>query len=206
MKMFKWLKELVAWPPDHDAALEEIKDGKLLKATPEQIERCKAHIRNRESLLPPDHEMPPEEELKKHCYCDVCKDLNLGSMDSPECKCINCETFTESTKEDHDKCQLDIINPAYLEDLADILTEGERKYDVNNWKGLHFSRVIAAMLRHMTAIQKGEDIDPDSGHPHAAHIAANAMFLHWWQANGFSKGKQDDRRWAWVSKCLEGVV
>jgi len=154
-----------------------------VSAGPSDKEIHEAHMRSGyvpnaskgDFLMPPDHEMTPEE------------------VEAYKSECVS-----ESTKEDHDKCQLDIINPAYLEDLADVLTDGEETYGLNNWRGLHFSRIIASMLRHMTAIQKGEDIDPDSGHPHAAHIAANAMFLHWWQANGFVKGKQDDRRWVGI--------
>ena len=81
-------------------------------------------------------------------------------------------------KYDTSKPRMDLIDFQALEGLADVLTFGAKKYAAHNWrKGISYSRLIAAMLRHLAAIQRGEDIDPESGLPHADHIGCCWMFL-----------------------------
>lgn len=47
---------------------------------------------------------------------------------------------------------------------------GADKYGRNNWrKGLHYSRLIDAAMRHILAFADGEDSDPETGLSHAAH-------------------------------------
>jgi hypothetical protein len=36
---------------------------------------------------------------------------------------------------------------------------------------------LSCLQRHLCAIKSGEDIDKESGQPHAAHIRANAAML-----------------------------
>lgn len=70
--------------------------------------------------------------------------------------------------------------PEALLAVAGVLTYGFNKYGgAHGWKSLDDakSRYTAAMLRHQLAIATGEEIDPESGHPHAAHVACNALFL-----------------------------
>lgn len=70
--------------------------------------------------------------------------------------------------------------PEALLAVAKVLTYGFEKYGgAHGWKALDnaVERYQAALLRHQLAIASGEDIDPESGHPHAAHVACNAMFL-----------------------------
>ena len=81
-------------------------------------------------------------------------------------------------KFDGSKPRLDLVDSDALEGLATVLTFGAQKYAANNWRnGLAYSRVSAALLRHMSAIQKGEDIDPESGLPHIDHLGCCWMFL-----------------------------
>lgn len=48
----------------------------------------------------------------------------------------------------------------------------------DNWKnGLKKSEVLDSMLRHITALRNGEELDPESGLSHIGHIQCNAMFL-----------------------------
>ena len=74
-----------------------------------------------------------------------------------------------------------------MENLAKTLTMGAQKYGDNNWQGLpdFWKRYKAALLRHLTAIDKGELIDSESGLPHIDHVLCNAVFLSW----GFHHGK-----------------
>ena len=66
-----------------------------------------------------------------------------------------------------------------LESVASVMTFGANKYADNGWKSLPDaeSRYTGALLRHLTAIQAGEEVDPESGLPHISHVACNAIFL-----------------------------
>lgn len=82
------------------------------------------------------------------------------------------------TKFDSGKPMLDLIDPLAIEGLAAVLTFGAKKYAAHNWRGgLSYSRLIAALLRHLFAILRGEDIDPESGLPHVDHVGCCWMFL-----------------------------
>lgn len=83
-----------------------------------------------------------------------------------------------AVKHDGEKVRLDLIDPLAIEGLAKVLTFGARKYAPNNWRyGLAYGRLIAAMLRHLFAIMRGEDTDPESGLPHIDHVGCCWMFL-----------------------------
>lgn len=73
------------------------------------------------------------------------------------------------------------------EALAKVLMFGAEKYGRDNFKKLWGADTVnvclASAYRHMAAIQKGEDLDPESGLPHAACAAANLGFLIWALAN-----------------------
>lgn len=85
-------------------------------------------------------------------------------------------------KWNQDKPKLSLIDPDFSESMAKVLNLGENRYGVGNWKlGLKYSEVLDALKRHTAAIERGEDIDPDTGEPHATSIACNAMFLNWYQ-------------------------
>ncbi len=84
----------------------------------------------------------------------------------------------EGKKFDQEKTRLDLISPLALEELGNILAYGSKKYDSWNWsKGIAYTRVIAAILRHTTKYLMGETIDPESGISHMASVMCNAMFL-----------------------------
>ena len=55
---------------------------------------------------------------------------------------------------------------------------GKQKYGAQNWrKGLKFSRLTSATLRHLLSWNEGEDYDNESGLSHIAHAACNLLFL-----------------------------
>ena len=81
-------------------------------------------------------------------------------------------------KYDTSKPRMDLLDFDALEGLAKVLTFGADKYAAHNWrKGINYSRLVAAMLRHLAALQRGEDIDPESGLPHIDHLGCCWMFL-----------------------------
>jgi hypothetical protein len=59
------------------------------------------------------------------------------------------------------------------------LLDGALKYGRSNWReaGVRATIYIDALRRHLAAYAEGEDIDPDSGAPHLAHILACAAIL-----------------------------
>lgn len=88
--------------------------------------------------------------------------------------------WTKGVKFDGAKPRMDLLDPEFLEHVAQVLTFGAQKYDAHNWRqGITVSRLIGAAYRHLGAINKGEDLDPESGLPHAAHLGCCVMFLDW---------------------------
>lgn len=76
------------------------------------------------------------------------------------------------------KTRYDLLPAFAQEQYAKILTVGARKYAERNWElGMSWSSVISSLERHLAAMKRGEDIDPESGLLHTAHIMCNAAFL-----------------------------
>lgn len=81
-------------------------------------------------------------------------------------------------KYDKEKPRMDLIDADFLEGLAKVLTFGSKKYAAHNWRGgIAVSRLIASSYRHLGAVNRGEDIDQESGLPHVYHLACCVMFL-----------------------------
>jgi hypothetical protein len=77
------------------------------------------------------------------------------------------------------KLRYDLVHPKAHEDMVDVLTMGAEKYFDRNWEnGLSWTSVLASMKRHIAAIERGEDYDPESGRLHIAHVACNVHFLN----------------------------
>lgn len=81
-------------------------------------------------------------------------------------------------KHDTGKLPLDLIDPDAIEGLAAVLQFGAKKYEAHNWRqGFRYSRLLAAMLRHIFAIMRGQYLDSESGLPHIDHVGCCWMFL-----------------------------
>jgi hypothetical protein len=81
-------------------------------------------------------------------------------------------------KHDAAKTRMDLLPPRPLVEIAEILTFGAEKYAAYNWsQGIAFSRLFAAMLRHLWAWWGGEDCDRETGKSHLAHAGCCLIFL-----------------------------
>lgn len=101
--------------------------------------------------------------------------------------------MTKAIRWNRGKTRLSLVCPHFAEDLARQLGIGEDRYGPGNWKkGLPISEVLDSMKRHTAALERGEEIDPDTGLHHTAAIASNAMFLHHYHRTG-QQEELDDR-------------
>jgi hypothetical protein len=81
-------------------------------------------------------------------------------------------------KNDNGKDRWDLLPWDAVREVVKILVFGATKYNDRNWeKGIVFSRVWAAILRHGTSWWEGEEADPETGRSHVAHMVTNALFL-----------------------------
>lgn len=86
--------------------------------------------------------------------------------------------MAEGTKYDQEKTRVELINYGFVEGIARVMTFGAQKYDAWNWsKGISYSRVFAALLRHLFAWYRGEKFDPETGESHLYHAGCCLMFL-----------------------------
>jgi hypothetical protein len=100
----------------------------------------------------------------------------------------------DALKYDAGKVPLELLPKQAMDEIAKVLGFGASKYGRDNWrKGMDWSRLIGAALRHITAFNDGEDIDPESGISHLAHAGCCISFLLAYQQLGLGR---DDRYFA----------
>lgn len=86
--------------------------------------------------------------------------------------------ISSTIKADSCKAPLGLIPRSALIEEAHVLAYGAEKYDLHNWrKGMEWTRLIDAILRHVTSFADGEDFDQESGLHHLAHARASCGFL-----------------------------
>jgi hypothetical protein len=86
--------------------------------------------------------------------------------------------MNEGKRYDFGKSRMSLIPFVALRALGDVYAYGECKYASWNWaKGMAWSRMADAMLRHYERFSMGEARDPESGLLHSAHMAWNAIGL-----------------------------
>lgn len=87
-------------------------------------------------------------------------------------------TTARALRDNASKLRYDLIPAKANEEYAKVWTIGATKYEPRNWeKGMPYTEVIASAMRHLEAIRLGEDIDPETGLLHAAHLMCNAAML-----------------------------
>lgn len=65
----------------------------------------------------------------------------------------------------------DLIPPEATWYEAQVYGKGAAKYAERNWEGgYEWGKSLAALERHLQLFKAGEDIDPESGLPHIAHV------------------------------------
>ena len=86
-------------------------------------------------------------------------------------------------KFDGGKPKMHLLPVKALYAVVKVLEFGAEKYGKFNWHGLLTEngkeRVFDAIMRHWAEMQDGNMIDDESGLPHMAHIACNALFWLW---------------------------
>lgn len=72
------------------------------------------------------------------------------------------------------KPQLHLVPPALSLHVSQAMADGAKKYGAYNWRerDVRLTVYIAAAMRHLFSLLDGEDRARDSGHLHAAHVAA----------------------------------
>jgi len=81
-------------------------------------------------------------------------------------------------KHDDGKERHDLLPVDALEEISAILAHGARQYGERNWeKGIAFSRLYRALLRHIWAWWRRKGNDKDTGRSHLAHAACCVLFL-----------------------------
>lgn len=95
-------------------------------------------------------------------------------------------------KFDQEKVKMQLLDPTFLEEVAKVFTFGAAKYGENNYKnGLHVSRCLGALDRHLKAFKVLEDNDPETGLSHLAHAACCLQMIYY---NYKNKQEFDDRQ------------
>lgn len=86
---------------------------------------------------------------------------------------------TGAKKYDNGKVDLSLNPLVAMEEMAKAFMLGEKKYGrYNFYKGMESHRLVAAAMRHLTAWNEGESLDPESGNSHLGHVlACIAMIL-----------------------------
>lgn len=94
-------------------------------------------------------------------------------------------------KFDQEKLRWELVPYDAVEEVVKVLTFGAKKYAPRNWeRGMDWSRVYAALIRHMTSWFHGQDTDPETGISHLAHAGCCLMFLIAYEKRGTGN---DDR-------------
>ncbi len=84
----------------------------------------------------------------------------------------------EGRKDDTGKLRWDLLPPYAMMKVVEVYTIGARKYADRNWeKGISFSRIFAAMMRHAWNYWAGQQKDPVDGQHHLASVVWCALAL-----------------------------
>lgn len=81
-------------------------------------------------------------------------------------------------KHDSQKVRVELLPFTALEEVGKAFTYGAKKYADHNYRrGMAWSRLLGAALRHLFAWARGEAADAESGLSHLAHAGACVLML-----------------------------
>ena len=83
-------------------------------------------------------------------------------------------------KEDQSKPRMELLPPDALIEISKVMTFGSSKYISRNWElngGLPFSRLYAALQRHLNNFWAGQDYDEETNLPSLAHAGSCMLML-----------------------------
>ena len=84
----------------------------------------------------------------------------------------------QGIKHDTGKPPISLLHRSFVEGTAQVMAYGAQKYGRFNFcKGMNYTRLSDAAMRHLIAWVDGEDLDPESGLPHLFHAAASINML-----------------------------
>lgn len=96
-------------------------------------------------------------------------------------------------KHDGGKTRVELYPPEALLATSRVLTFGAHKYAERNWeKGIAYSRVYGALMRHLLDFWLGVRADPETGESPVHHAACCIAFLQTFEERG-SYQAFDDR-------------
>lgn len=91
---------------------------------------------------------------------------------------IKSEAVGTAARYNDGKPDFSLVPMIALEECAKVFDYGRKKYSEWNWlKGQDWSHPYASLMRHLSAWQQGEEIDPESGLPHLGHAMCNMVML-----------------------------
>jgi len=90
--------------------------------------------------------------------------------------------MSEGFKETKGKTRWTLLPMDALEEVVKVLEYGAKtKYAMDNWKKVqHFGAYADAIMRHWVKyFVEEEELDPESGLSHLAHLMCDALFVEW---------------------------
>ncbi len=88
--------------------------------------------------------------------------------------------MSEPKKHDMGKTDMNYIPSLAMEEVAQVMSFGAKKYGDYNWAegtGIQWSRYFNACLRHLWEYWRGKDFDDETGKSHLAHAGACILIL-----------------------------
>lgn len=86
------------------------------------------------------------------------------------------ETTDRSLRYNNGKPDYSLIPLAAMKEAAHVLEYGATKYAIDNWmKPTNWRVSYGCLMRHMSAWQSGEDLDPESQRNHLGHAMCNIL-------------------------------
>jgi hypothetical protein len=115
----------------------------------------------------------------KDVECEKCEHYTIDKEEGHPGFFVDPEvTEVVGLKYDDGKPPIDLVDPHFIASVAKVLGYGAKKYSAYNWtKGIKYSRLYAALQRHLMAFWMGIDDDEESKLPHLWHAATNLMML-----------------------------